>query len=140
MTLQNDLRNFTERQIKTFILERFTYYKNIRCPYGELIRPEFQVYFRRELEESIIQLCVFLAGKEQRNEVVINIPLTWIDWFKEKHKNNQIVKWWIKKHPIRYKEHKYNLIKRTVFPDLELPPNFHERSRIQYIYWDVERL
>jgi len=128
------------RRIKEIVLDRFDIAKRVHCPFIELTKPQLGVYLRNDLDEAVIDICVFIAGKSQRSEVCFYTPLTWRDMFKEKHRDKWWMRRWIKKHPIKRKTHKYNLIKYTTFPNLDIPFDFSKKTHIIYRYFDVEKV
>ena len=74
--------------------------------------------------------------KNQEKEIYFEFPKTWIDHFKIQHKNNWLMKKWLKKHPFQLNKHKYDITKNTVFPDFIYP--IGDRFKEYFIMYQIK--
>jgi len=116
-------------EIKQFILERFAFYNKMIFHTDDL-QSNLKIYTREVINNTIFDLIISLYGKKQERPITLNTPKTWKDWVKQKHMNKKWMRRIIKRFPIKYDQHHYILNEYTVFPDLDLPPDFEKRDKL----------
>lgn len=75
----------------------------------------------RSIENLLLHLVGDIPTYEQTGNLLIVLPKTWKDHFKIRYKDNWLIKRWIKKHPIQFEDHEYNVQKLIVFPKFKVP-------------------
>lgn len=129
-----DIDKLPYLEIKQFVLERFVFQS--RHIFGKNhLKPNVRIYFRRELNDIVLNIVYYLFGKQQEQEIMITTPKRWIDWFKEKRIGKKWMDWIIKRFPIHRKFHYYDVKKYTTFPDLDLPYDFEKKLELIFYEW-----
>ena len=126
--------NYIQKRIKEFILKKLQY--GIRChlPKKYLDNFGFDVHMRNEVDNMVIMLTSFMFGKEQKKEIFFQTPKTWWEHFKLTNKWKWWFNWYVKRFPIKFGKHKYNVMKYTVFPKLQFPEDLKNKEKL--IYYD----
>jgi len=124
-------------EIKQFILDRFDFYKGMIFKNKDLF-PDFKVYTKEMMNNTIFELVSYMFGKQQKQEVRLETPKTWRDWIKKKHSHKKWMKMIIKRFPIKYNYYHYILNEYTIFPKLDLPPNFEEKEKL--VFYDSKKI
>lgn len=122
-------------EIEQFIIERFYFYVGMIFKNKDLF-PKFKVYTKEMMNNKIFELVSYMFGKQQKQEVRLETPKTWRDWIKKKHRHKKWMKCIIKRFPIKYNYHHYILNEYTIFPKLDLPLNFEEKTKL--IFYDYK--
>ena len=96
-----------------------------------------EVMVRFIVDDALDQLRIVFwkdyIGKQQRKEISFYIPKTWKDHFKKTYRNNRIMEWRIKKHPIKTKKLRFKLKKIHIFPDIAVPQDNKFQERVSYL-------
>lgn len=100
-------------------------------------RGDNDVLFRLRVNNALNELRVVFwkqyVGKRQSEVIEFYVPKTWKDYVKKAHRNNRLVKWWIKKHPIQTKKLSFKLEKIHIFPKIEVPHGIKFAEKIVFL-------
>lgn len=111
-------------ELKTTTLER------LRISLERIISKQFlekgidqtiEIILRETAEDVYFHFFRDLGCMKLNKTISFQFPKTWKDHFKLRHKKNWLIKKRIKKHPIQFTNHKYEVDKMLVFPDFEIP-------------------
>jgi hypothetical protein len=100
------------------------------------------VLFNLRVNDVLTQLDVNFwkeyAGKHHQSEFDFFVPETWVQHFKKRHRNNKLMAWWIKKHPIRTKKLRFHLSRIIVFPDVKVPKKREFENKLIFFEANVK--
>lgn len=84
-------------------------------------QPTFEMVIREMAEEISICFHKSYLAKQQNEKIYFQFPKTWKDHFKLRYRKNWLIKKWVKKYPIQFVKHEYDIKKMIVFPDYKIP-------------------
>ena len=123
-------------KIKKIVLERVNLMASLRFPKRDL--SYLQTHIREQLDDVIIQFLYSMGGKIQDKDIHFHTFKRWQDHFKFTYRKKWWMRRWIRKHPIEFGQHNYNIQQCTVFPELEIPDFLkNEIQRMCYYYSEV---
>lgn len=119
-------------RVNEFILERFNWISKIR--FGEYgIKGGFDVKTTMSLiDGTISHLLYTVFGKEQKKTITLKMPKSWWNWVKKRYKDKRWMRWLVKLFPIEYNTYTYDITKRTLFPSLDLPPDWRNKQKLVF--------
>jgi len=125
----SDIFKWTQPKIKEYVLDRFVFVNDGYFLKNDIIR-NMDIVVRNQIDEMLLKIIVYLFGIKQEKKITFKTPLTWKDMIKEKHENKKWMRCVIKKFPIKYKKHEYNVRKIVVFPELDIPETMKHKPNI----------
>jgi len=102
------------------------------------IKIPIQYDISEKINELILHLIGSIPAHKQTRQISFQTPMTWKDHFKMRYRNKKWMRWWIKKHPIQFGRHCYEIDKMTVFPNFEVPHFLsNKKTYVEYLYREV---